>query len=388
MQNIFSKAYNTEWIENLHNQSVIKNWHFKKYISESQFNLAKAEFSIGFKHSNIFVTIGLFIFTNIIMFSAGGLVSLFLMEILKSRFGVSVLLIIYAIILYIILHNLIEKNKFYRSGVDNALIYAIVSLVFGSLFPIFDWNLPVWFFCIVLIFILSIALIKYADYLITVCLYGTWIVFWFNILSKIEVGKLLLPFVIMAISAISYFAIKYWRKIEKTNYYKDPMAILEILSLATFYLGGNYFIVREGNAELNHLSQSIQIVFAPLFYFFTIGIPLCYTFWALKKHDRKMLIVGLLAIAFSIFTYKNYFSIMPIEWALTLGGLALIIGAILAIRYFKETKLRLTYQPDSENKFQNMETLVVNQIIPTATEPEGTKFGGGDFGGAGAGGEY
>jgi hypothetical protein len=210
----------------------------------------------------------------------------------------------------------------------------------------------------------------------------------FNILGKYEIGKMLLPFAIMISSTFFYFYVKNLQKTAENHYYSDALAILETLALATFYLGGNYFIVREGNAQLNNLSESIQVAYAPLFYLFTVGIPLFYIFWALKKHERKMLIVGLLAFAFSIFTYKMYFSVLPLEWALTIGGLVLSLGSILVIRQLKETKWKLSYKPDSENKYQNLEAVIVNKAMPTAQAPEGPKFGGGDFGGGGAGEGY
>ncbi len=388
MNTIFAKAYNQLWVENIYNQSIIKNWYFKKELSQSQFEEAEKEFPVGFKHSNIFVKIGLFIFTNILIFSAGALASLFFAALFDSSITLGFLSLIYGVILYVILNNLIAKNNFYRSGVDNALIYAMLSCFFGFFLAVADFKLPVWCFCLVLLIILGFAIIKYADQLVTFCFYCTWIFFWYTIATKFPIGKLILPFIIMIISAFSYFSVKFWRKKEASNYYHDSQSIIEILALITFYFGGNYYVVREGNAILNSLEASTQIAFAPLFYFFTVGIPLFYIVWGLMKHDRKILVTGLFVVGFSIYTYREYFSSLPVEWALTIGGLLLIIGAVLAIRYLKAPKHGITYVADSENKLQNLEAIVVNQIVPTATTPEGTKFGGGDFGGAGAAGGY
>lgn len=388
MENIFSKSYNQLWVENIHNQSVIKRWFYQNKLNSAQFEAAKSEFPVGFKHSNIFVKIGLFIFANILIISAGGMASLFLAALFENTITVGLISLIYGIVLFMVLNKLIPKNNFYRSGVDNALIYAMLSCIFGFFLAVTDFKLPTWIYTLILIGLLSIALLKYADLMVTICLYGTWIFFWFDISSKFSIGKLILPFVIMLISAISYFLVKYWRKKENSNYYTDSMNILEILAIVTFYIGGNYYVVREGNAMLNNLNVSIQIAFAPLFYFFTVGIPIFFIIMGLKRHDRKMLIVGMLTVGFSIYTYREYFSSLPVEWALTLGGISLIIGSIFVIRYLSEPKHSLTYLPDSENKFQNFEAILVNQIMPTTATPDGTKFGGGDFGGAGASGEY
>jgi hypothetical protein len=104
--------------------------------------------------------------------------------------------------------------------------------------------------------------------------------------------------------------------------------------------------------------------------------------------DRKLLIIGLLAVVFSIFTYRFYFSVLPIEWALTLGGILLIFGAILIIRYLRKPKFGISDEPTNEKSFGNISTLITAQILGKSPEPKGINFGGGDFGGGGAGNEY
>ncbi|MES2795580.1 MAG: hypothetical protein V4683_06430 [Bacteroidota bacterium] len=388
MKNYLTKAYNEEWVENIHHQSIIKKWFFQKYLDSSQYEAAKTVIPVGFKHSNIFVKIGLFIFANIVIMSAAGLASLFFAALLESTYALAIICLGYSVLLYYLLDSFTQKNNYYRSGVDNALLYTMLSTLFGFFIAITDVKLPFWVYCLILIIILFLALIRYADLLVTIGLYITVIVFWFTVSAKFEIGKLLLPFVIMIVSAVSYWAIKHWRKIEDSNYYTDAQNILEVMALLSFYIGGNYYVVREGNAMLNDLGESIQIAFAPLFYFFTIGIPIFFIVRGLMKHDRKMLIVGLITIAFSIYTYQEYFFSLSVEWALTLVGTLLILLSAWAIQYLKTPKHTLTYTPDSENKFQNLEAIAVNQVMPTTNTTEGTKFGGGDFGGAGSGGDY
>jgi hypothetical protein len=193
----------------------------------------------------------------------------------------------------------------------------------------------------------------------------------------------------MLVSAGSFYLIQFWKKKEITYYYTDCQNIIETLALATFYLGGNYYIVREGNAMLNGFFDSIQISFATLFYFFTAAIPVFYIFRGLQKYDRKFLIVGILAIAFSIFTYRQYFSVLPLEWALTIGGILLVLLSILAIRALKTSKFGITSESQSSNKFQNLEAFIITQAIQQPnSQSDNLKFGEGDFGGAGAGSEY
>ncbi|WP_435355934.1 hypothetical protein [Emticicia sp. SJ17W-69] len=383
------KAYNETWIENIGNQAIIKNWHEQKMLSDEQFNAAQNAFPVGFHRSNIFVKIGLFLFTNIVGSASFGFLSLFLAGVLsESSIGLGIISLIYAGILFFFLEYFIKKNNFYRSGADNALLYAMLGAVFAFFIAISDFELPAWIYCSIALIILLPALLRYADPLVAISLYLTWIALWFIIVTKFPIGKLIIPFVIMLVSAASYFFIQFWRKQENTPYYTDCQDIIEILALATFYLGGNYLVVREGNAMLNGLSDSIQISFAPLFYLLTAAIPVFYMVRGLQKHNRKLLIVGILAIAFSVFTYRTYFSVLPLELALTIGGGLLVLLIIFTIRALKTQKFGLTYMALGSNKFQNLEAFIVNQAIQQPSQSDKMKFGEGNFGGGGAGSEY
>jgi len=161
------------------------------------------------------------------------------------------------------------------------------------------------------------------------------------------------------------------------------------MALVSFYLAGNYYVVREGNAMLNSLSESVQIVYAPIFYFFSGIIPALYIFFGLRNHDRRLLIIGILVAAFSIFTYQIYFSTLPTEIELVLLGAILIAFSIVAIKKLNPEKFKITSEPIGTNKHKDLEALLVNQaIIQPGQGSSQTQFGGGNFGGGGAGGAY
>lgn len=384
------KAYNETWVENIDNQATINNWHEQKMLTDEQLDAAKKAFPVEFHQANIFVKIGLFLFTNIVASASLGFISLFLFGLFTdSPQGFSIISLIYAGAFFYALEYFIKKNKFYRSGTDNALLYGTLGSIFTCFLAITNFDLPAWSYCLIGLIILVPALIRYADPLVAIGVYLTWIALWFLIITIFPIGKLIIPFVIMLVSAASYLLIQFWKKKETTNYYADSQGIIEILALVTFYLGGNYLVVREGNAMLNDLSDSIQISFAPLFYFFTAAIPVFYIVRGLQKHDRKLLIIGLLATAFSIFTYRQYFSVLPLEWALTIGGMILVLLSILTIKALKTNKFELTSEPQSSNKFQNLEAFIINQAIQQPnSQSDNMKFGEGSFGGGGAGSEY
>jgi hypothetical protein len=383
------KAYNKTWVENINNQEILDDWFLKKSISDQQHKEAYQAYPVGFHQSNAFVKIGLFIFTCIV--AAAGLFFIYLIIgsiFSESRLGFSVISMIYSAIFLYFLEYLIKKNNFYRSGVDNALLYAFLSLAFSAVVGFANFDLNSWTYCFIALVILLPALIRYSDPIVAFVTYFAWISFWFILVSKYPIGKVIIPFVIMFISAITYFFIDFWKKKEVGIYYQGAQNIIIILTLATFYFGGNYLIVREGNALLNNLAHSIQIDFAPLFYLFSTIIPLCYVVYGLRKHDRKFLVVGIAASAFSVYTYYYYYSILPLEWALTIVGIFLVGLCIWAIRALRIPKFSLSSEAIGTNEYKNLEAFIVNQAIQQPHQTNKTDFGQGDFGGGGAGSGY
>lgn len=383
------KAYNEIWVENLNHRETIDDWFFGKLINDEQRQAAYDATPVGFHQSNVFVKIGLFLFTCIVSSASLGFVSLFLFEIFsESQFGFAVISLIYGFVFLYFLEFFIKKNNFYRSGVDNALLYAMLSAFFSAFIGFTNYDLPTWIYCIIALVILLPALLRYADPLVAIMVYVSWIILWFVVITQYPIGKIIIPFVIMLVSAISYFFIVFWKNKEQNSYYNECQSIIEILALSSFYLGANYLIVREGNALLNNLSTSIQIDFAPLFYFFSAAIPIFYIARGLIKHNRPMLIVGIVATGFSIFTYRFYFSMLPLQWALAIGGALLVGICIWAIRLLKTSKYGLTSEAAGTNEFKNLEAFIVNQAMQQPSQTTKTDFGKGDFGGGGAGSNY
>jgi peptidoglycan/LPS O-acetylase OafA/YrhL len=125
-----------------------------------------------------------------------------------------------------------------------------------------------------------------------------------------------------------------------------------------------------------------------LFYAFTLCIPLLYIFFGLKKRDRLLLVTGLLALAFSIYTYKHYFSWLTVSQELTLAGALLIALAGIVIRYLRQPRYGISDEPARQRRFSDLEALVAAQVIQQPAPQDGINFGGGNFGGGGAGERY
>lgn len=389
------KAYNTQWVVN---DAVIKTaqkWFKQGFLTNPQLEEIKKVYTVDYANPNIFLKIGLFVFTILAGSFSGSILAFFIVTPFQDNYNMAFIFqsFIMGIAFVFLLENFIKSHKLYHSGVDNALIYMAVSAFCTTIFMIFEnAHLPTPIFLLLFLPLYVIATIRYADAVICTLMYFLSLGIIITTALEWTWGKTLLPFIVMISSAIAhYFTLKQYKR-QDFLYYETCLNILKTLSLITFYLGGNYLIVREGNALINNLSGTVspQIAFAQIFYFFTLMIPVFYIVWGLRKHDRLILTLGLLTTAFSIFTYRYYFSVLPLEIALTVGGFLLVVLAGFAINYFKINRKGYTYQPDSDFEGMNLEALLMSEAIQSKIPQQGDtfRFGGGDAGGGGAGGEY
>ena len=377
------KAYNESWVENLAIQETLENWLYKKLITDDQNKTAKINFPEKFYRPGLFIKIGLFFFACIACCFFVGFITLFVADSGEKAFAVVGFLS--CICFTLLLEYLIRKKDLFHSGVDNALLYAALAAAIIPFFILFE-HLEFWQYCVIILIAFIAATLRYADIFVTAGSYLTIFALMANLMMKFPIGKALLPFAIMALATAIYFSIK---KI-KDQYYMDCCKVVEVLSLITLYLGGNYYVVREGNAVLANITYgfSPQIPFAAIFYSSTLLIPLLFTFFGLKGKDRILLLVGLFALAFSIFTYRYYFGFLTIAQGLTIAGIVMVSSATLCIRFFSQPKFGITDEPEGERKLANLESVLASQYLGQSPEEKSFEFGGGDFGGGGAGNRY
>ena len=165
--------------------------------------------------------------------------------------------------------------------------------------------------------------------------------------------------------------------------------------LVTFYLGGNYLIVRELSIALlgTQLEPGADIPFAFLFYFLTVAIPIAFAFYGIRRRDAVFIRMALLALAFAIFTFKRYFVPASYELFLTMIGALMILAAIAIMNYLKQPVNGFTHKSLFRRRQESLdaEAFLIAETMgeaPSDLPASEPKFGGGQSGGAGAEGEY
>ena len=389
------KAYNPLWSESDFIQRTAQKWLKQGFLTKVQFTEIEKMYPVNYYDSNVFLKIGLFIFTILAAGFSIGIMSIFFVDIYNSNLNVVMVIqsLMIGSVFFFLLENLIKNRQLYHSGVDNALIYMALGAFCTTIYFLFEKSNPsTWLFLILFLPLFVATTIRYAESVVCTLTYFLIVGIFVMIALESFWGKILLPFILMIVSTGMYFLVKKLSSRKDYLYYETCLTIFKTLSLITFYLGGNYLIVREGNALINnlYLSTSPQVAFAPMFYFFTTIIPIAYLFFGFRYCDRLILILGLITLGFSIFTYRFYFSIIPIEIALTLGGILLITLSAGLIHYLKTAKHGFTYQPDDDFEGFNLEAMLMSQIIQSKIPHQGDtfRFGGGDSSGGGAGGKY
>jgi uncharacterized membrane protein YgcG len=210
-----------------------------------------------------------------------------------------------------------------------------------------------------------------------------------------DVMQMIIPFIMMIVFIPFYFFIRKLKQRRENDLWIDCLTVAELLSLIIVYMAGNYFIVRELSEKMMgiYIEPGADIPFAFLFYFLTIAIPIVYLYGAIRYKDLVLLRVSLLVLAFSVFTFKYYYSTGHHEISFTVSGALLIIVSIVLLRYLKTIRNGFTSENILCDKWANAnaeafiisQTMGGNKGMPAEAPRQG---GGGEFGGGGASGSF
>ncbi|WP_426485571.1 hypothetical protein [Flavobacterium sp. 2] len=366
--------------------------HNGGFISKDQKKFIEKELPVLKSQSNILVRIGFFLLGCLLYLSICGAISIFGLS--GEHVFFQICCYIFAVVGFVGAELLATQN-YHNHGLDDAFILGAL-LNIGIAIAVTTEGYE----AVIAFFVAIVALFMFLRYLhlvsmLVFCIAATGFLF-FEMFEFGEIGKTILPFVAMISAAILYFATKKIIFNLKESYYYNGLLLANSFCLILFYLSCNYLVVRELSAELlgNEIKPGTDIPFAFFFYAFTIIVPILYLIQALKAKDRIMLWISFLAIAFSIYTIRFYYSVLPIEVALTLGGVVLFAITFFSIKKLKEKESGLTFKPDRINhsdNFLNAEALVVASTFgmkPEVKIDSPMEFGDGGFSGGGSGGSF
>ncbi len=385
-------AYNHVWLRNLEIVKNAKTWRNHKLITPEQFKAIVEQYPSHFYHPNLMIRILLFIASSIGFCGAIGLLALMFEELIDEQYTACVLGVLLGIGCVAIADRVaIAQKNHYKSGITELLIYAGILCFVLGVSGFADWNNErlTWIICLVS---LSFAAYRYVDLICTAAAMFAFAGYIFFELYGIGgIIQNLIPILFIALFTPFYFYVRKLKGNPASRPWENCIILLEAMSALLIYAAGNYFVVRELSQELMgfYLEEGQDIPFAFLFYGLTVIIPLIYLYFGIKNKDVVLLRVSLVVIAFSVFTFKYYFSLNRPEFTLTLAGLVLLGITLYIFRYLRTPKYGYTRENLLSEKWadSNAQAFIVSQTLGGNTvteETPGDVAGGGAFSGGGS----
>lgn len=385
-------AYNKNTLRNLaiHEQAEEAAHH--KIISAENVKAIKLAYPVDLYTPNLFVRIGLAILTLFIVIAAVGLLAL-----LTGFEGAGVMLTFCGLVCYGFLELMVVGKKHYNSGVDLILMISVILLLTTAVMDFLPYTVNDEVVASLCVFIISFYFaIRFADGLMAITASSALLLFLFYSIATMGIqARLMLPFIMIGASGVLYFAVKKISALKSAFYYDFAVKGIIVVALIALYVSGNYFVVREVSIDMFrfNLDKVRDIPMAWFFWLWTLAVPVVYIIVGLKKKDLVFTRLGILLSVFSVLTFRYYHAILPAETAMVLAGTLIIIITYSLVKYLRQPRYGFTF--DDKNKKSadtlNLEGLIIGEAFGNKTAPQqqqGTTFGGGSFGGAGAGDTY
>jgi hypothetical protein len=343
------------------------------------------------RQHNLLVRLGFFLLGCILFSSIMGAISVFSMPILESNYELMIFL--YAVVGFVVCEFLTKKD-YYGFGLDDAFIlgsqitlFIAIGITSETVLAVFIAMTVVGLFCCLRYIHTLSALIS--------CVGIAGLISNLIIEHKV-IDMSFLPFVMLFLAIGIYSIYNKLSQSPKSYYYKNSLQIAKVFSLILGYASVNYLVVRQLSEELMGLVLvgNKDIPFSFLFYGLTFIVPVLFIVCSLYKKDRTMLIIGFLTLGFSFYTIRYYYSLMPVEIALILGGTILFGLTYFFIKKIKDKEVGVTFKRDrnaDSNALLNVQALIINSQLdlkPVETVNQNMPFGGGDFSGGGSGGSF
>jgi hypothetical protein len=379
------KAYDEISVKHKYFQVEASDLLEEGILTPPQYKAVIDALPVNFEESNIFAKIGAFIFSILCVSFGLGIITL--MTISGEKINFSFVIIFYSLVIIAINEYIIRHSKWYRNGGDNALLYMGLIFFISGIAVITDYNEGLTF--LIAIIILILATIRYGDPLVALATFMSYIFYFCFIIFKNQV-----PYIpaltACGISIITYLFCKNSLKKMAHIYWFDCFKVVEIASLSMIYISVNYYIVDNILRYRPYGEEIPPSQLGYLFVFFTAIIPVAYIILGIKNKDRILWILGSIGLIASIFTYRQYFHVMPIEWALFIAGIILLSLGFFLMTYLKTPRKGIVYIAE-RGKANPLENIIIGSIIPQSSGNQGNDtplYGGGDFGGGGASENY
>ncbi len=388
-------AYNKTWLHNLFVNEQAAEVFEENCISKTEKEAIDINHTDRFYTPNLFIRIGLFLLTCIAASFVVGFFTLLFLNGIEQNFFV--VLILVGIAAFVGLNFFIKKQQHYKSGVDDALIWIVASCLIFIPETISNVHFNILQNTVLAFVISTILFIRYADMLLAsislLCLNVILIILYYPISNFTKAN---FPLLLLFINVLIYFLLKKYCNKNKFSAYRHVIESLEITNLICIYASINFFVLQEIKDYffINYAVSKVNFSLLNMVCWVgTVFIPLLYLYKGIKQKNILQIRVGLVLIAAMVFTVRYFYSVLPLEIAMILGGIILIIASYFLGKYFSNSKFGFTSLQKSNSKklsIANLESLIIAETFghSNTSQEQTTIFGGGSGDGGGASGSY
>lgn len=357
----------------------------RRYISPASYRAILQQHPVSLYSPNVFVQVGLFILTLFIVSAASGL--LLMIFHVNRNFGFFIVFL--GLCCYGVLEMIAGSKKHYNSGVDNMLLAAVPIFIVSGIGM--ETNNAERLLCFLSFTICGWLAYRFADSLMAIAaaVSGSLFVLYLYVnLGEFTISSF--PFVLITASAALYVLCRYALNNTQPVPYKSCWEAVEIISLVGLYGFGNVYVVEMLTQDIFLLLKNSPMNISWFFWSWTFLIPVLYFVRGLKKQALLLIRLGFISFALSIITFRHYHSIISIEVALMIAGAVCIIVSSLLFRYLSAPKHGFVFVEDehTEQGVEDLKAYAVGEGFARQPLPEEPRFGGGSFGGGGAGSNY
>lgn len=389
--------YNTLKIRNTILLESLREWKQQDWIADAPFVEAWQKLSPHYKRAMWWVRVGLFVLALILVAAVFGLLGLMLDAYSQNIF--SKVCILFGALGLGASFYFIKKKEYFKNGIDHGLIYAnllIFCVGIDLLFmESFDSNGALAFlFFLNFIIVLGVAIytVDWLLILIAFALLGASIINSLMALHGTAFTYCFYLFIIIIFICYKWIVPKIFKTC--SIIYEDCINASRAALFALITVGLNVFVQDSLMSELAY-SQELKPHTARAFAIIIMfAWPLYVLISNIKQRNILLVLMGLLGLVVAFITITLYVYNWNEEWVLLTSGILCLLLAAVGLLLAKSKPLLFSLEP-SPNDFTKINQIIGNlTMIQTATNvasqasPPPTDFGGGQFGGAGAHGEF
>lgn len=382
-------AKNKDLIENLALFNESKSLRRAGFLQHEDVVRIKSDLPLPRTSSNFLFRLGFFFLGCTLYSSILGSISLFFLD---TGLDYPYVMLVFSM-LGLLIAELLSHKDFHNFGLDDAFILSF-QLMFCAAIGVLTES-PTLVFVLLSVLGLASCYRYFSTGSMLFALIGISSFLGSVVTVHKVVDALFLPFIMLATAGLMYYGYQRFKEHALVRPYQNSLRVVKFFSIILAYLSVNYAVVREMSEDLLgiEVTPGNDIPLAWLFYFLTVAVPAFYITYSLRKRDRVFLLVGIGSFAASIITIRMYHALLPLESALVLGGLALIVASLYAMKKWKTNETGITFLAD---RFRTSKALSYAQAAIGASQTAANgdasnapmPFGGGDFSGGGTSGNY